>query len=174
MRTRGNLIGANRSNSDYIASMRTISIAAVTVILSVAALAGTAKATDTHEEYVAQVSPICKSAARQAKKIPSRIDETGNAFLDGVQRAALWGKLLSKTIRRIASVDPPPGQEAAVKSWLDEGRRLARLIRKLVGAVKRHEAGRARVLIKRFGMSLSRGQRKATKLGLTACVREPG
>src|SRR4051812_9490000 len=85
-----------------------------------ALLAAPALATDTHAQYVAQVNPICKDAARQAKKIPGRITKTGNPFVDALQESRLFGKLLHRTIGRIAAVDPAPGEDAEVNSWLDE------------------------------------------------------
>jgi uncharacterized membrane-anchored protein YjiN (DUF445 family) len=138
--------------------------------LSTVALSPAALAVSTHQEYVAEVNPICKSAAREAKRIPSRIEKTGNPFIDALQKSALYGKLLSKTIRRIAKVEPAPGEEAAVKAWLDEGRRQARLIRGLLRAVKHGNAKRAKVLIKRIARSQERGRAQVAALGLTACA----
>jgi hypothetical protein len=130
-----------------------------------------AQATDTHDEYIAQVNPICKSAARQAKKIPSQIRETGNPFIDGLKRSVLFGKLLGKTISRIAQIQPAPGEEQAVTAWLDEGRREVRLIRQVVAAVKhRKPARRVKVLIKKVGVSQRKGQARAAALGLTVCA----
>lgn len=139
--------------------------------VSVAVLAPGALATSTHQEYVAQVNPICKNAARQAKKIPNRVKKSGNPFIDALRRTGLYAKLLGRTIRRIAAVEPAPGEEARVKSWLKSDRRTVRLIRRFLRSVKRGDLQRARALIPKIVRSQRKNRKKAAALGLPACSK---
>jgi DNA-binding GntR family transcriptional regulator len=139
----------------------------------VALLPAGAEATSTHDEYVAQVNPICKSATRQAKKIPDRIRQTGNPFIGSLLRAKLYAKLLKRTIRRIARVEPAPGEADAVNAWLGANRRTVRLIHGLLRAVDRGDAPRARKLIRKIVRSQRQSRKRAAALGLPACAKGP-
>jgi hypothetical protein len=144
------------------------SLAVVALAASVAAT--DALATSTHDEYVAQVNPICKSASAVAKRKLDKLNGTGDPFVDFLLRARLYSKLLDKTIHHIAMVPPAPGEEAAVKSWLDEGRKTVRLINKLLRSFGPHPSVRkVKSLLKRIGVAQRRSVNKATNLGLTAC-----
>jgi hypothetical protein len=137
----------------------------------VAGATSLAQATSSHEEYVAQVNPICKGAAQRAAEKLDRLKSTGDPFFDSLLRARLYGKLLSKAIRHVATVQPPPGEEEAVKAWLDEGRRTVRLIKKLFGSVRKGDARRFRVLSKRIVRAQRVAGARAEALGLPACAR---
>jgi NADPH-dependent ferric siderophore reductase len=145
---------------------RTIAVA----VVSAAALAPVALATGTHQEYVAQVNPICKSAARQARKIPNQVKPTGRPLVDSLRRSSAYARLLSKTFRRIAAVDPAPGEAAQVKAWLAGSRRTVRLIRSFVRASSRGDFAKAAKLIGKTIRSQRIGQKRARRLGLTACA----
>src|SRR3954452_21665393 len=120
-----------------------LAVAAVAVAIT----AADAFASATHDEYVAQVNPICKSASAVAKRKLSRVKSTGNGFFDYLLKTRLYGKLLNKTIHNIARVEPAPGEEAAVKAWLDESRRTVRLINQLLASFAHPKAHRVKVLI---------------------------
>jgi hypothetical protein len=142
-------------------------IAALAV--ATAAPASIASAATTHEEYVAQVNPICKDATRQAKKIPSQIKPTGDPFVDSLLVTQRFGKLLGRTTRRIAEVAPAPGEEAAVSSLVDGLRWQKRLIDRYLRAIGHGKPKRAKVLTKRIARVEQRNREMAAKLGLTAC-----
>jgi hypothetical protein len=130
-----------------------------------------ALATATHDEYVAKVNPICKSAARQAKKIPSRVGNSGRPLIDALRRANAYAKLLNKTIHRIANVQPAPGEAAQVKAWLDSDRRTVRLIRRFLRAAKHGDFAKARALIPKIVRSQRTNRKRAANLGLPACSK---
>jgi hypothetical protein len=143
------------------------------VVVALAVSATDALATSTHDEYVAQVNPICKSASAVAKRKLSRVKSTGNPFIDSLLRARLYGKLLAKTIHHIATVAPAPGEEAAVKSWLDQGRRTVRLINRLLHSFGSNpKPHRVRSLIKQIGISQRNAGAQARTLGLPACATQ--
>jgi hypothetical protein len=139
------------------------------LVLMLAVLAPAAQGTTTHAEYVAQVNPICKSAARQAKKIPSQIKPTGDRFADFLLRAQRFGKLLGKTTKRIAAVAPAPGEEAAVRSWIKGLRQQKRLIDRYLRAVGHGNAKEALAFGERTARAERRNRRRAANLGLPAC-----
>jgi hypothetical protein len=159
-----------RPHTAYLGAVRPVSTALGIVALCAVAAAATAQATSTHDEYVAQVNPICKSAAKVAKRKLDHVKSTGNPFFDYLLRARLYGKLLGKAIHHIATVPPVPGEEAQVKSWLDEGRRTVRLINRLLGLFGHHpSAHRVKSLLKQIGVSQRAASRQASALGLRAC-----
>jgi hypothetical protein len=139
--------------------------------LIAAVAAPAALATSTHQEYVAQVNPICKDAARQAKRIPSRIQSTGRPLIDSLRRTEAYANLVSKTIRRIAAVEPAPGEHSQVKSWLDSDRRTVRLIRRFIRAARKGDFAKARGLIPKVVRSQEINRKRAAALGLPACSR---
>jgi hypothetical protein len=135
------------------------------------AIFATAAAAMTHDEYVAQVNPICKRAAPALKRIPSRIRHTGNPFIDSLEEAILYGKLLGKTLNKIERIPPAPGDEAAVAAWIGEGRNVTRSIKAEFRAFLHGKPKRVKVMIKRIVVSQRRASADAAALGLTACSR---
>jgi hypothetical protein len=146
--------------------LRVVIATGATAVISVP----TATAATSREEYIAQVNPICKDAARRANQIPSQIKPTGNRFTDFLLKAKRFGKLLGKTTRRIASVSPAPGDEVAVKSWIDGLQKQKRLIDRYLRAVSHGNVKSARALPKRIVRVQVRDRTKAANLGLTACI----
>jgi len=143
------------------------------VAIAAAVAATSAFATATHEEYVAQVNPICKDASAVAKRKLDKLKPSGNPFVDFLLRSRLYAKLLDKTISRIATVPPAPGEEAAVASWLDEGRTTVHLINKLLHSFGPHPSvHKVRVLLKQIHIAQGRSVKKAKALGLTACAAQ--
>ena len=140
--------------------------------LTAAILASAALATSTHQEYVAQVNPICKQAARQAKKIQNRNPKTGNALTDYLRRTSAYANLLAKTIHRIANVQPAPGEAAQVNAWLKGDRHTVKLIRSFVAAAHRGDFPKAKSLIPKIVKSQGTNSKRASKLGLTACTKK--
>jgi hypothetical protein len=145
---------------------------AVLALACTAALAPVALATSTHQEYVAKVNPICKDAARDAKRIPSRVRPTGRPLVDFLRRTSAYANLLSKALKRIAAVEPAPGEATRVKAWLSSGRRTVRLIRRFVRLSSSGDFGAAKELIRKIVRSQRIGQKRAARLGLPACSRD--
>jgi hypothetical protein len=146
-------------------------IGAVLGVVLVVALASAAFAATTHDEYVSQVNSICKGAAPALKRIPKKIKKTGNPVIDRLQESVLFGKLLTKALNKIEAVPPAPGDEAAVATWIAEGRHEAHLIKNLLNAFIHGKAKRYKVLTKRILISQHRSSLEAAALGLTACSR---
>jgi hypothetical protein len=139
-------------------------VLAIALLLPPAALG-----TDTHAEYVAQVNPICKSAERQAARNEKRIKPSGDPRTDFLRRVQAFGRLLGKTTKRIAAVDPAPGEEAAVRRWIAGLRQQKRLIDRYLRAGIRGDAMQAMALAERTARVEKRNRKQARRLGLTAC-----
>jgi hypothetical protein len=130
----------------------------------------------THDEYVAQVNPICKDAAEKAKRIPDRIKSTGDPTADSFLATEAYGKLLGRTARRIAAIEPPAEEAAQVKIWIDGLQRQTRLIKRFIRSIARDQRKKAKVLIKRIGKAERINRSNAAHLGLIACTTggQPG
>jgi hypothetical protein len=150
--------------------------AAVGAALVAALVSAPAALAFTHDEYVAQVNPICKDAAEKAKRIPDRIKSTGDPTADSFLATEAYGKLLGRTARRIAAVEPPPEDAAQVKIWIDGLHRQTRLIKRFIRSIARGQRKKAKVLIKRIGKAERINRSNAADLGLTACTTggQPG
>ena len=145
-----------------------LAIAGLTAVVTASA----ALATATHQEYVAQVNPICKDAARQAKRIQNRIPKTGNALTDYLRRTSAYANLLAKTIHRISNVQPAPGEAAQVKAWLKGDRHTVKLIRSFVAAAHRGDFPKGKTLIPKIVKSQRTNAKRAGALGLRACAKK--
>jgi hypothetical protein len=144
--------------------------AAVAAALLGALVSAPAALAVTHDEYVAQVNPICKNAAEQAKRIPDRIKSTGDPTADSFLETAAFGKLLGRTARRIAAVEPAPEDAVRVDVWIDGLLRQKRLIDRFIRSIARGKRKRAKVLIKRIGNAERMNRTNAANLGLLACT----
>lgn len=145
---------------------------AVSISLAVlAVVAPSAAAVATHEEYVSTVNPICKDAARAADRIPKKIRPSGDPGFDAYRAGLLFSKILGRTTRRIAAVDPPPEDQQAVDTWIDGLRRQKRLIDASLRAAKKGQIGKARALGGRVTKIEKRNARRAAALDLPACAR---
>jgi hypothetical protein len=129
------------------------SVAAGIVVIALAITATTAYAAATRAEYVAQTDPICQAGTDQvAKRLPGlikRIVKRPNitptvSFAYGL---ALGGKIFGEETNRLATIPPPPGDEAAVSGWLD-GRRTYK--RNLDMAVVAGKHNKKKQMLKRF------------------------
>jgi hypothetical protein len=139
-------------------------------VAAVAILAPMAVAATTHDEYVAQVSPICKDAARQAKRIPKKIKSTGDPTADSLLATKAFGKLLAKTTRRIAAVQPDPMDADATRAWIKGLRLQKSQIDRFLSSIAHGNAKLAKTLIKRISATEQTNRKRAAQLGLTACT----
>jgi hypothetical protein len=143
----------------------------VAVFVTALALASVALAAATHEEYVAQVNPICKQAAHQAKKLREKTPSTGNRFTDFLLATQRFGKLLGRTTHRIAAVPPAPVDEVAVRRWIKGLRQQKRLIDRYLSAINHGNVRAARSAARKTPRVAGRNQKLAARLGLRACAR---
>jgi hypothetical protein len=130
-----------------------------------------ALATATHDEWVAQINPICKDASGQLRRIQAKAKPTGNRYNDFLLATKRFGKLLGRTTKRIAAVQPAPGEEAVVASWIEGLRRQKRLIDRFLRAVGHGKARTANRITKRLVRVERRNRQQAANLGLVACTR---
>jgi hypothetical protein len=150
-----------------------VSASLAVVAIAIAVTTTNAMATATHDDYVAQVNPICKQASVVAKRKLNKVRRTGNGFVDYLLRARLYGKLLNKVIKHIATVPPAPGEETAVQFWLDQGRKTVQLINQLLHSFGPHTSvHRVKALVKHIGVAQNRAATQAANLGLTACAAQ--
>src|SRR5688572_26327893 len=97
--------------------MRVLFASTAVGMIGLALLASTATGAATHAQYVAEVNPICKKAGEAIARIPQKIEPSGDPAFDAYRGGLLFSKLLGKTTRRIAAVEPPPEDAVAVRSW---------------------------------------------------------
>jgi hypothetical protein len=139
-------------------------------IISLALLASTATGATTHAQYVAEVNPICKKAGKAINRIPNKIEPSGDPAFDAYRAGLLFSKVLGKTTRRIAAVEPPPEDVAAVQTWLSGLRRQKRLIDRSLRAAKNGQLNKAAAIAGKVSKIEGRNQRNARDLGLSACA----
>jgi hypothetical protein len=151
--------------------MGTQARAVVASIVAIALSAPMAFAATTHDEYVAQVSPICKDAAQAAKRIPKKIKSTGDPTADSLLATKAFGKLLAKTTRRIAAIQPDPADADAARAWIKGLRLQKSQIDTFLSAIAHGNAKLAKSMIRRISATERRNGKRAANLGLTACAR---
>ena len=90
------------------------------ILAAVLAVASSAYAAATREDYVNQAEPICDSANKVIVKLDKRAIQ-----LHSQQRFAAAGALFGKggarlgdAVAQIRKIAPPPGDETTVSSWL--------------------------------------------------------
>jgi hypothetical protein len=140
-------------------------------VLVASVVTSSAFATTTREEYAGQVNQICKQGGRQAKKSIAKLRPTGNPALDQYREGVRFNKVFGRTVRRIAAVDPAPGDEVTVARLVDGLRRQKRLTDKILRAFKRQKLGRVGVLSRKLQRVRRVGEQDARALGLTGCLK---
>jgi hypothetical protein len=138
-------------------------------IVSLALLASSATGAATHAEYVNQVTPICKKAGEAVDRIPNKIKPSGDPGFDSYRGGLLFSKILGKTTRRIAAVEPPPEDAAEVASWISGLRQQKRLIDRSLRAAKNGELSKAAAIARKVSRVEKQNLKKALALDLNAC-----
>jgi hypothetical protein len=139
-------------------------------MISLALLASSATGAATHAQYVAEVNPICKKAAGAIKRIPNKIEPSGDPAFDAYRGGLLFSKLLGKTTRRIAAVEPPAEDAVEVASWISGLRQQKRLIDRSLRAAKNGQLGKSAAIAGKVSRVERRNVKKALNLDLNACA----
>jgi hypothetical protein len=140
-------------------------------LIAIAVVAASAAAVPTHAEYVDRVNPICKRAAQAVSRIPKKIRPSGDPGFDAYRAGLLFSKILGRTTRKIAAVDPPGEDAQAVRAWIDGLRQQKRLTDRSLRAAKNGRVGQSAALGQRVAKLEDRNARRASALGLPACAR---
>jgi hypothetical protein len=156
-------------------------IAPATMVIALAITATPALGASTRAEYVAQVDPICQSAAKPAAKAartyfdavtridrakkPSRaIRNAGIRFLGGLSR------IYDGITEQIALIPPAPGDEAASTAWLD-GRRIAKTdVDRALAFLRHGKPDKSGRLFKQASQDEAQGTARIQDFGFTVCV----
>jgi hypothetical protein len=124
----------------------------------------------THDEWVAEVNPICKSEQRKVNKIRKETS-TGSPIDRAVTSGKRFSKVRAKTIRQVREFKPPPEDAALAKKWRQGLALQKRAIDDFVSAIGDRDRGEAGATIRKFFRVGAKNREKAAKLGLPACAR---
>lgn len=165
--------------------MRRGTIAVILSLGLIAAWADTAAAAPTRAEYVAQVDPICQSAAgplgaiwRAYNKTFKRTDhavKVGNTkgFLRGTKKLSQLLNQLSGTrtgmIDQIAAVPPPDADAGTVGTWLGDLRQEVTFEQSAARAVLRLRIGKFFSFLRQADRASTAGKTAIAGFGFQSC-----
>jgi len=152
----------------HLAGTFAVGLAAALAVLGVVPPA--AVAADTHAEFVSEANDVCVDLNRRGKRIARKVPPGDDRFAEKLIELSRFNKALGKTIKRLRRIEPAPGFEQPVDSWLDGLRKQRRLSDRYVRSVKRGRRKAALVALRRGSRVAEKNARKAAKLNLDDCA----
>jgi hypothetical protein len=163
-------------------------VAVATALIAIAIAAAPAAAASTRPEYVGQVEPICRAAAKSGAKayyalvranrklylqlhsgIP-RVKAYNQYFRRAARSLARNSRIYSGVTSQIESVSPAPGDETSVASWLAKRTESADLLSRAAMAARHHRFQNQQTLETRSALADIDGENFVADFGFRYCT----
>jgi hypothetical protein len=151
-----------------VSTVRRVRLSALIGVLCLA-LAGTAIAQITEQDYADRVDSICKKGASSAKRKLNKLRPSGDPGFDAFRAARLFRNEFARTVKRIGNVEKPDAKRQDAKSFVQGLRREKRLYDRAVTAFRKADAALLGKVGKKLGKARKQNARAATELGLKNC-----
>lgn len=148
--------------------------AAIVLAVLVAVPAGAAPS-DSREQYVAALDPICKRDAQRNSKLLRGSERLvrQNKLKQPARRFARAARNFQRTLKRIGAIEPPAGDKATVNRWLKQLGVQVRYLRQMSTVLARGQRGKAQRLEIKIVRNSNRANNTVFLFNFKHCLINP-
>lgn len=150
--------------------------AAVAVVLAVVvAVPATAAPSESRDQYVSTLEPICKRDSQRTLKVLRGTEKMirNHKLKAPARKFARAARISQSTLKRIRAIEPAAGDEAIVKRWLGELKVQVRLLNQMSKVLARGQRGKVLGIQKKILRSSNRANSTVFLFGFKHCQVRP-